>query len=269
MLARRALVGLLLVVTLAGCSGLSSPGDPTPTLSPAAVPTDVPTDRPPRRLAPGVTESGIVDASALAAAHAEVLTGARVTLRYNYTERALDGALRWRTVTTVRFGDDGRYRYARTDSDANGTARRVERWSDGERVVERQRVGDNTTVEILRDARGDPLAPDAALPVDRDDGRGIEAVFDAVPTTVTGRERRNGTTYYRLSGTGPATPNPTAIEDASLRAVVDGRGLVHRYRLGYTIDRGDGPPGRVVGILRVTDLGETTVRRPGWAEKVN
>lgn len=257
-----------LLVVLAGCQGIA-PAAETPTLTPVAVPTEVPTERPPRMLAPGMTERGVTDPSALAAAHAEALDGTSVTFRANYTERGPNGTVRSRTVTTVQFGAGDRYRYVRIDGDPRGDVQRVERWSNGERVLERRVDGNDTVQRVLRDADGRPLAPAAALPVEPAARRGIGQVFRAMPTTIAGQEVRNGTTYYRVVSTGLATPNPSALRDASLTALVDERGIVHRYRLTYTTDRGgDAGPVHVVATVRFTAIGTTTVECPTWAGRV-
>lgn len=260
---------LVVLVVLAGCQGIAPRGGETPTLTPVAVPTEVPTERPPRTLAPGVTESGVSDPSALAAAHAAALTDTSVTFHANYTERASDGTVLERTATTVRFGTGDRYHYVSIDADRSEAVRRVERWSDGERVLERRSTRNGTAYRVVRGADGEPLPPVVALPVGRAESGGIERVFRAVETTVVGREVRNGTTHYRVVSTGMTTPNPTAVRNASLVALVDERGVVHRYRLAYTIDRGDDAGAvRVVGMVRFTALGTTTVERPAWADRV-
>lgn len=258
-------VVLVLLVLLAGCQGVT-PGGETPTLTPVVVPTETPTERPPQTLAPGVTERGVTDPSALATAHAEALGGTAFTFRANYTERGPDGTVRGRTVTTVRSGAGDRYHYVRSDTD-DETVRRVERWSDGERALERQVAGNDTDYRVVRGPDGQPLGPAAALPVDPTARRGIERVFRAVQTTVTVRAVRNGTTYYRVEGDGLTTPNPSSLQDTSLVALVDEHGVVHRYRLAYTTDRG-GDEARVVGTVRFTDVGTTTVERPVWAGRV-
>ncbi|MFB6171735.1 MAG: hypothetical protein ABEJ23_04325 [Haloarculaceae archaeon] len=260
---------LVVLVVLAGCQGIAGRGGETPTLTPVPVPTMSPTDRPPQTLAPGMTDAGVTDPDALAAAHAAALAGTPVTYHATYTERTAGGRLRSRTVTAIRYGRGDRYDYRRTDVEPGRPDRHVDRWSTGERVLERQVVGANTTYRVLRGSDGDPLAPGVALPVDRSRSGGIERVFRAVDTQVVGRTVENGTTYYRVQSTGMTTPNPTAVRNASLVARVDATGVVHRYRLTYTIDRGaDAGRVQVTGTVRFTDIGTTTIERPAWTGRV-
>lgn len=257
----RPLVACLFVL-LAGCGGFAGFGDPTPTLTPAEIPTETtPTPRP--WLAPGVTDAGVVDPTVLAAAHATTLRETTYTTLWNTTERTANGTLRFRSVTSARVGTgQRRYHYVHTNR-RNGTVRRVERWSDGDRVLV---LSPNGTVGVARGTSDEPLSPERALPIDLTAERGIERVFRAIETRVAGRSAVNGTTHYRLEGRGIRAPNPTPLRNASLSAIVDERGVVHEYRLAYTTRRVDEPV-RVVVVVRFTGIGETTVERPAWADR--
>lgn len=252
---------------LAGCAGLAGDSG-RGTLTPAPVPSPPPTEEPPQTLAPGVREGGTVDTRVLVASHASLLEGTPVTVRYNYTERSANGTLRLRTTTVVGFGTDGRYHYRRTDVGANGVVRRVERWSDGDRVFERTVSDGETTHRVVRDGEGKLVDPDRALPVERAAANSLRQVFDVTEVRVVGREERGNRTYYRLRGEGVRTPNTTHLRNVSLSVIVDERGLVHRYRLGYTTDRG-GEPVRVVGRVRFDAVGTTSVDRPEWVSRVD
>jgi len=249
-----------LLVLLAGCGGFAGNGEPTRTLTPAEVPTETATETPEPRLAPGMTEAGVVDPVSLAAAHATTLRKTAYTAVWNASEWTRDGTLRYRTTTSARVGTaQRRYHYVNTNV-RNGTTRRVERWSDGDRALVRSANG---TVTVARGRDGQSLSPEQALPIDLTAERGIERVFQAMETRVVDRTQVNGTTHYRLEGEGIQEPNLTPLRNASLSAVVDERGVVHRYRLAYTTTRG-GETVRVVAVVRFREIGTTDVERPSW-----
>lgn len=108
----------------------------------------------------------------------------------------------------------------------------------------------------------------------------LYALFSAVETRTAGTVTQNGTALYRVRATelrdstgfavavGAAANGyeASAVENVSLWALMDSRGLVREYELTYTLRR-DGPDLRVTRHVRYTDLGDTTVQRPPWYDE--
>lgn len=268
--ARRRPYDTLLAVALllaAGCSGLA--GDPTPTVTPAPVPTDTPVRTPVPALAPGVTADGVEDPLALVEAHDSALRGTSRTVRLVRTIRYPNGTLVARRVQVTRIAADGERFHTIIDTggpEVTSFRGRIEFWSDGSRLFQEITFDNRTSYAAM------PLEAYERQSSIRITSPGGETFFlpvIAVETRVTGRVTRNGTTLYRLEGTA-ARPDLLASatdadepHNATLRALVDARGVVHEFRLAYdgTLD---GRPVRVVLTGRYTGVGTTIVDRPSW-----
>jgi hypothetical protein len=261
---RRAL-GMVLIavlVVLAGCSGVlgGGGGEPTETVTPAAVPTDEPTPTPVPRLAPGLTRQGIENASALIGAHTSLLQNRSFTQKSNTTGVAQNGSSLFQTISTSRSGPAGEKVY--TVSERNGSYGspsdlsfpvRTEVWANDERLFRKRTYANGTaTYDRFEQRYG---ASGAGLIY-------LLEPFGTANTSVTTRER-NGTTLYLVQG---ESQGESAFRqgNVSLRLLVDSRGLIHSYRTVREIPS-DESLARVVSETRISKVGATDApERPSW-----
>jgi hypothetical protein len=275
----RPVVGVVfaLALVLAGCGALPAGGGgeatPAETLTPAPVPTAASTPTPVPRLAPGLTAAGVVDPDALGRAHDAALGRASFTRHTTATVRYADGSLRNRYRVVTRVEPGGRFSSVFTvgrpgprQPDA-GEMVRTERWSDGVRVLTAATTANGTTTyaEVPRDRRRvvTRLATDTG-------GDSLARLLDGAETRVAGREVRDGTTLYRVVGTDldprglPSVPRLERPTNASVRALIDGEGVVRERRVRFVATTENGSSVGVAVRVRYADLGATTVERPPW-----
>lgn len=230
---------LCVLVVLAGCS--------LPVASPAPTPD---------RVAPGVTASGLANASALAAANEHSLREG-ATIRRNYTDRIPEhGGYLIRHETTTRIGPDFERFHLATDTRArrNGSTSTstTEAWSNGSVVFTRFA---NATVERFErhDADRFPYGPanltHAAAVRDIRDGNVTRIGDDRYRLAYTHRTRGRGTRNATREGV----------------AVFDGEGRVSTVGVDAAFDTRVGRS-HVSETVRWTARGETTVPRPGWVD---
>lgn len=231
-----------MLLVLAGCSLPVGPGTPT---------VD--------RTAPGVTESGLANASALAAANDRSLREG-FTISRNYTDRIPEhGDYRVHHQTTVRVGTDFErfHRVTRTRTRRNGTANyTTETWSNGSVVFTRFDNATRTRYE-RHEADRFPYGPSNLT--------GASAIRDLRDGNVTGLDGDR----YRLSYTERTRGRGTRNATREGHAVLDAEGRVYEVHLDAALDSRVGRS-FVVETVRWRDRGETTVPRPDWyAEAVN
>jgi hypothetical protein len=276
---RRSILPVLLAVAvvLAGCSGFPFGGDETPTrtVTPAAVPTDEPTPTPVPQLAPGLTGQGVTDAFVLGEAHVAALDDISYTMQENFSVTYRNRTdYRQRGVVARLAANDSRYYVSRSISGpqiyGNGTAVNAF-WSNGTRVLRAQMFNGSVSYYPPRGADRGTRSP-ARVGFATTNREQIYRLFSSVETRVTDRERRNGTTVYRVEATN--VTNPTAFEgikrqnpeNLTLVAHINSAGLIREYRLNYTATV-NGSPVRVSRRARYTNLGNTTVERPPWYDE--
>jgi hypothetical protein len=262
-MSRTSLLYLVIVVLVAfsGCNAFNNPD--TTTLTPAPVPTDEPTPTPVPRLAPGLTQDGVVNASALAAAHDALLENTSFTMHRTVTYRTHSGTPVRRMTSVARVGDDGRFLVTKR---WNGTThlRRAVYYYDGERLL----VATTDAFETTYRRMPPETATSLRSVVVGTDAERIERLFVTTEMQVVGRTESNGSTVYRLvPGIGQNQSNATVSigRSVSVRARITDRGLVRRYTFRQTLS-GEGPDGAVVIVVwtRYTDVGSTTPERPAW-----
>lgn len=267
----------VVLVAVAGCSAPAIDGttsEPTESLTPAPVPEDVWADE----FAPGLTDAGVVDAVALKDAHVARLADGDFTVERTRVERGENGTLRSRGELGGVFPGDGRYLVVRNFSggvhETAGTAGTTLQYGDAERTVRLRRAPDGTvrSRSVGRPPTG--AVPRSALLAAPFSGRTLLLVFrgvdiDAV-TAVNGRDA------YRVRGSGVGDRaalrslfGPTLVERVrvvTVEAVVTADGLVEWFRFQYVVLVG-GEPVSVVQTIRFTNLGNTTLAEPAWAEE--
>lgn len=254
----RLLAAVVVAVGVAGVA-LAAAGAAAPAQSPSNHTT---------QLAPGLTDDGVTDAFALAQAHHRTLKNTSYTLTDETTQRFRNGSLLGQWSNTERVAADGaafsrvNAGTFRNESGSFGFAH-YERavWSNGSvTLTALQRPGQPTEYDRRVGPTGPGLSPDTRWEM-------LYVVFGAVNTTVAGQVERDGTTLYRVVGTG-VDPGSTHGDDApfSLVALVDERGVVHSLQYAHPTTF-EGDPAVITQTIRVTDVGNTTVERPVWADR--
>jgi hypothetical protein len=213
---------------------------------------------------PGLAPSGIVDANALAAAHAQLADrrSYQVTLvRREYVGNAMVSSgleMVWverPSVYVSAVGESGDVRdptpFIADDSVfANGTTRFARDAEAGEAGVESEVTYDR-----------EPVISGAGSP-----GRYTERIrvylvwfLTVEESSVVETESDDGTTLYWVTLDGDPWPG---VENVSGYALVDSHGFVHEVHRQYTLP--EEPNRTVQATIRYDEVGETTVDPPWW-----
>jgi hypothetical protein len=246
----------------AGDPGSEAAGSVTPVPVPAVQRTETPAPR----VAPGLSATGVTNASALAAAHGARLANTSYTMVRNVTYLAANGTKLTERRSVSEVGTDGRFAVRRTREGVRGPAREA-LWSNGTALFEARTDTEGTTA--YRRAAPEVAERRRALVTDAGSWQ-IERVFTVAEARVVDRTERSGTTVYRLESPVAQLPNANASDvGASVRveaAVTEG-GLVREYAFRQTFSGDSSGAASVVVATRYTDIGETTVSRPPWYDE--
>ena len=235
-------------------------------VTPAPVPAVQGTETPAPRVAPGLSATGITNASALAAAHGARLANTSYTMVRNVTYLAANGTKLTERRSVSEVGTDGRFAVRRTREGVRGPAREA-LWSNGTALFEARTDTEGTTA--YRRAAPEVAERRRALVTDAGSWQ-IERVFTVAEARVVDRTERSGTTVYRLESPVAQLPNANASDvGASVRveAAVTEEGLVREYAFRQTFSGDSSGAASVVVATRYTDIGETTVSRPPWYDE--
>lgn len=274
------LVALVAAVVLAGCGGSTGPGTESPTAetgsatpSSTASATPSPTASPTTTgnhtsLPPGVTQSGVANATALVEAHTAALerTGFIVTSR-GKASVVRQGALveaKTRERAVVEANRTA-YRAFRRD-EASFYSREESVWYDAD-------AGSQAQFRKVKNPGGTERGTRDPHPIGALTGKAVlKNHFLGGNFTLSGTETVNGTT--RVTLTADSVENETALLTAlpdkaekvtsyKGRAVVDEQGRVHSFSatVEYVI-RGKQRTYEVE--YRIQQLGNVTVQRPPW-----
>lgn len=258
----------VVLVILAGCSGVfgGSSGEPTETLTPAAVPTDEPTPTPVPQLAPGLTRQGIVNTDALVAAHMSFLQNRSFTSRSNMTVLAPNGTVRSRSTGTLLAGPPDKGVYSVYEPERNGSGGypnnrsypvHTELWANEEEIFRKQTLANGTTTYEQRRS-------EARLGIDEAFLQYILEPFGTANTSVTEREY-NGTTLYLVQGHRQSDQG-FGQENRSLRLLIDDRGAIHSYR---TVQQPVESGSKNIRKVNFSRIGATDApERPSWVDRV-
>ena len=256
---RRALLAAALAVVLvtAGCNSLVSP-DPSPAPETTTGLSG--------RLAPGLSANGFTDRAKLTEAHGKVLREKSYTFRYRVTETAGNGSVLGHVRLTHEVGSNGtRFTY---DIVQNGSLSPLQSssygfsaWANGTTTLFARTRNEQTSYQLTHD-------PDSLGYVRRTtSSERLYNRFVALNVTHIERTDRPGTPRYRVVMNDvrhPSLfPNFDTVENASLVATIDTWGVVHRYRLVATGTKG-GETVQRTETFEITNVGETTIRRPSW-----
>jgi len=251
---------LVLVVGLAGCN--AGPTGTGTTLTPASVP-DAPDS--PGDVAPGVsadtgTATG-VDGQYIARAHTRQLLNTSYTVKQSIVKRFPNGTVAARYVTRGQFGPDGdlaTVTLQQFDRGVDGTSRRTVRrfQARGERY---RLVVENGTRETTVTSESGYGAADYRSVLAN--GGAVARVFGFVSTGVTGTDVVNGTEVVTIETSEPASIPP--LTNVTLTATVTEENVIVFYQVAYDVTR-QGQQLNTTVSLEYTDVGTTTVERPGW-----
>ena len=262
-----AAVGILVfaVVINAGGSLIGSPDTTGSSVTPAAPATEPSglrsaDDRPP----PGVGDDRITDISALADTHAEVVDGRSHTIWYDcYQPRNLDSD-RTRAQRDINItAEDDRYLVETTEVVSGNETYLGAVYRDGGVIYTADWSKTTRRHEgILRVDRRNVLVPTAP-----DLRKNLVVRYLSTPrTNVTGKIKRDEVTAYRVVGQGaPNSSNLGEVQNYSVVALVDSRGLVRNLTVRYVSILPDCKY-RITIHITYGRIGETTVAPPAWFE---
>lgn len=271
MVSRRAVVLLAALLAAAGCAGSDGPAPAGPSVTPAPVPTDAP-PTPGVRLAPGLSEAGVVSPLALVSAHTDVLRSNPYRVRLVERVERLDGTpVGGRLVEgTVVSATVYRLRVVRTRG--NATVVEWERYADGRSLYERLVTTGEPRYYRPRASFDDPAPAPEMLrgrPVQRD---ALYIALISSNPSYAGAETVDGVRGHRVVATTASRPEFVAaweyvdeISSFEFAALVAPDGHVLAYELTYVATAGDERV-RVVRTARWSDVGNASVAAPDWYE---
>lgn len=248
-------IACLIMLVLAGCGGFL----PTSDESTGSVTTPAGSDG--VMIAPGLTDSDIVNVSALVRAHRRSLTSTSVTVERRKRVIASNGTVVSDTRTTARyFPNRTRYTTIRYLKGApkNITPRidRIDIWDNG--VTQTVRLKSNERTIYITDPRWSGT-------VLRDDLQRLPTLLGRVTrlvaTPVSGGEKP---ARYRIRSTEllPSDHSPKRIvRNTTLAAVIDDRGFIHEYSVERV-----GRHNTTIRSVNYTAIGTTTIERPTWVQ---
>lgn len=221
-------------------------------------------------LPPGVNESGVANASALAAAHAEALNGTgysfvmatNVSMRFGNRTTLMNstsnGTVEENATTFLLHSRSNRTMGNRT------TVATSDVWGNETVILTRMQVDNRTRYRHLnRTGRYDRL-----VRAQLGGSRLVEVALASGNYTVESVERRDGRTLTTLVATEYAG-NRSMLGDANVTTfestiVVDGEGLVHSLNLTVATEDARGNAQYVHYRFELTEVGDVTVEEPAW-----
>jgi hypothetical protein len=245
-------VAVVVSLVLAGCgsvvggNGAAEASDsvsaPTPTLTPVSVP-EVTTASP--TLPPGVSGDSVTDSAALYDAHMAYLQGRSYTLEVRVRADEVRSERLFRVETPTRY-----YRQDLLPG------RNFTRYADDETVYTRTAIGDN---ELF--ARSDDVDRPSAHTIR------LSKAFLQLDEVRVAETLVDGRLHYELTGSYPVHPTVETLRNVSIAAVVHPAGFIRSLNVSYVAAR-SGTETNVTRTFAYTDVGETTVERPAWVDRV-
>lgn len=250
-------LGLVGLVAFAGCNVFNS-GSNTPAVTPMDVPTADPTLTAVPQLAPGLTQYGLTNASALIDAHTAILANTSFTVREVWLLKYPNGTVAARRVSTKRVEDDRVYRTYESTGLLEPAQQEV--WIGTKRSFGRITQNNSTSYYRISRAR---LSHNELIP------QPPPAFLDAIASqsnSISKNVTRNGTTVYRLTA---MSKNSSSQYAGSI--LVTASGLIQQFTVRIPISFEPIPNASLsVRSVRITNIGTTTVERPSWyTEAVN
>lgn len=271
-------LAFIVLLTLAGCSGLSLEGTTTPErseLTPAPVPDAVDGSGP-----PGIADGEVTSVRLLGQAHGAALNELSYTVASNRTVVYPNETVRSQIRTRVAVERDGTHladvsvRGPRAPVLLGRPPASATFWSDGERNL-RRLERDNRTVY------NEYTPPDSyagtrsfwvqSVALDGTPTRDVTRTLGSF-RTLTVAERAGASNESLIRGRAlwedeSVTSGAVDPTNATLTARVRNDGLVAAYRVRYTARTPDGERIRVIQSVRFENVGQTTVERPSWYDR--
>lgn len=266
-------LAVVLLVLLAGCSGLTASQSPPVSVTPAAVPAEGTATPSPAAPASERHAPQISNYSAMAEAHSSLLTDESYTVIATQTVHYPGTGRRGERRLSGRFAGDGRFlaEVNRTGPVFGAAAPTETRYfSDGRRVL-RTDGPNRSNGTVIRTNSGDPTA---VLPLGPRFASELRQVFATSRVENLTRLPRDGRPYQQVlvevrGPVDPTRPPPlvstTVIRNLTADLVVDERGFVQRFDVRYEATF-VGQPVRVTLSVSYGAVGDTAVERPAWAE---
>jgi hypothetical protein len=279
-------------VSLAGCNAVLPSQSPTPTQEPTvtepaeptatepAQPTATPTEAPADGYPPGVDESGVTDALALAESYTDALADTTFTVNHSVTVTFTNGTTYARTTRRGTVASRTEYHLNVTQSGQRtptGFARSVEYYTANSSQETADESSDATSDTVYRRAlswnRNTSVNEIDVDPKQQYSRLGIvdyETVYSllstAETTTVTDRSPADGTPRVEIVVTG-VTPSPSLgvsnVTEGTATLVVREDGILERFTVRYEATL-HGESVTVVRTLRYDDFGTAETDRPAW-----
>lgn len=234
----------------------------------------------------GLTKDGIVDAMAVAEAHATALEDSSYTLGFTLLVYDTNRSLQTYLSMDLSLGSTREYLTRVSKAGPRGPRFLGEPpasavyWSDGDAYLVKHASGETdsfTEYQPPGSVFGTWNYWAWRLPyggtIESRPDEYFRSVFEAIPTILLDRNSRGGVDRYRIASDGgdsqPAStladPDISDIRTPRLDAVIDERNLIESFNLRFDAER-NGDPVHVRRTLDYSALGETTVERPVWAE---
>lgn len=253
-------VALLVLVALAGCSGVIGPGGEAATVTPAPVQTPVETTTETSVLPPGVNGDGVVDAGRLARAHQRAITNrsytwraSRLTTGNGSNATAVDSrqVARVQNETTYQYWTN--HRIVWIDGRARNLGNYTAFADPTGRYVRYEDVASNTQYRRIGHQP-------ARVRVGREAMSALELYLPAENATLAAT-RYDGQPYYELRGSGTReVVSARHTTNYTVRALIRPDGFVRS--LGVRFQQGDAQSVRYT--FTYESMGTTTVDRPQW-----
>lgn len=264
---RTAAILVAVACLLAGCSAAPQRGSTTGggvTVTPAPVPVTANASSASRRLAPGITQSGIVDPIALSEAHERALDGRPYIQTANLTVRNASGVVTTRRSFVTRVSASHRLKHTIIRADGPnapffGTDGATAIWSVGSQQFQAVDGPNGTRYREL--SPWESVQPSLIAPP----GGAVFLVASAVETNVSNRTagpdlevtgRRLESAALLASAAGVSDPQRPV-----LRATVRPDGLVRSYRLRFSASAGNRPVTVRIAV-RYTRVGNPAIGPP-------
>lgn len=245
-------VALVVLVVLAGCSGLPVIGTESGRVT--VTPAEVPTDEEKGTIAPGITETGVVDAQALVDAHQRELANESVTMNYSIRTVAENGTEISRTNSTIRYGANRTVTHThstKTDVDRTGATER-QSWS-------------NETDTYVRMKKNGTISYDHTSAMNQTVSASIQNTLSkAINISVKNRSSGEGPDQYELRGTIESDTNQGS-SNYQIQLQIDARGVIHEYRQEFQYQQNGTTTRRTMEIRFETNT--TPPKRPEWVDE--
>lgn len=273
------LLTAVIAISVAGCSSIAfdgGSGSPDSTVTPAPVPTSSDMDS-----LRGIGPEAVTDPALAGATHGSVLRDTSYTVTSNRTVTDFNGTTRSQVRTRIERQPNGVFRADVTIRGPHAPVllgrppAQATFWSDGDRYF-RKLDRDNKTVynefTPVNGFAGTVSFWVNSVALDGPPGRDATTVFELFRSLrvqeTPGAETTAMVTGHELTANESITRRLSAPDDASLVARVRSDGLITAYRLSYTARTDDDTRVRVQRTVRFSAVGETTVERPVWYDRI-